>query len=135
MDGFLDKIDLDRLNRRMDELANQFAETHDPVGKAKLVQTSRDLAGLKRTAALAALENAFARCRTQDMRTPGVMQALDYLKESSAKKRPFEQFRKALDIENVKGRWQTMNASLNAIKLQVRRWTLSLGLSDYSSLS
>lgn len=72
------------------------------------------------------LEDALARCSTEDMRTPEVYAALDYLAARAKKKWPFEQFREALDDDGTEGsqpeaRWQMLNASLNGIKLTLRR--------------
>jgi hypothetical protein len=47
--------------------------------------------------ALDVLENALARCRREDMRTPEVFAALDYLKARASTKWPFDQFRQALE--------------------------------------
>jgi hypothetical protein len=53
------------------------------------------------------------------MRTPDVFVALDLLAARTMQKWPFDQFRSALDLPDAEGRWQNLNASLNAIKLAV----------------
>ena len=73
------------------------------------------------TAALNILTDALARCRNEDMRTVEVFAALDALAASATAQWPFEQFRKALDSDNEEGRWQNLNASLNAVRLAVGR--------------
>ncbi len=72
--------------------------------------------------AIARLEDALARCRNEDMRTPQVYAALKFLEQYGRQKWPFEQFRKALENSGTEGwqaegRWQNVNASLNAVKL------------------
>jgi hypothetical protein len=72
--------------------------------------------------ALAILQNALDRCRTEDMRTTEVFAALDFLSQRAAVKWPFDQFRDALSKDGsqqweVESRWQMLNASLNGIKL------------------
>jgi hypothetical protein len=74
------------------------------------------------TTALAILTDALERCRVEDMRTPDVSAALDFLAARATVKWPFEQFRDSLkdtgsDLWEVEGRWQVLNASLNGIKL------------------
>jgi hypothetical protein len=71
--------------------------------------------------AVAVLDDAFSRCRKEDMLTPEVYAALDYLKSKSTEKWPFDQFRFALDSDDPEGRWQNLNASLNGIKRVVSR--------------
>src|SRR5262245_4938766 len=63
------------------------------------------------------LEDALNRCRHQDMPTPEVFAALDFLETRVSIKWTFDQFRKSLDSNNKEGRWQNVNASLNAVKL------------------
>lgn len=76
------------------------------------------------TTALAVLADALERCRGEDMRTAEVFAALDFLAARANVKWPFEQFRNSLDntgseLWEAEGRWQTLNASLNAIKLVI----------------
>jgi hypothetical protein len=70
--------------------------------------------------AIAVLEEALNRCRREDVRTPEVFAALDFLQPRVSSKWPFEQFRKSLDSNNEAGRWQNVNASLNAVRLAVQ---------------
>jgi aminopeptidase N len=76
--------------------------------------------------ALAVLTNALNRCRAENMRTPTVMAALDTLEEASSVTWPYEQFRRALDYQEAEtssqaeGRWQNVNASLNAVRRAAR---------------
>jgi hypothetical protein len=76
--------------------------------------------------ALAVLEDALGRCRHEDMRTPEVLAALDFLEANANPKWPFAQFREAIGGYRSQGweqegRWQTLNASLNGIRLAVAR--------------
>ncbi len=69
--------------------------------------------------ALAVLQNALDRCRDEDMRTAEVFAALDFLEARATQKWPFDQFRRSLNSRDPEGRWQTVNASLNAVRLAV----------------
>jgi hypothetical protein len=77
------------------------------------------------TTALAVLNQALDRCRNEDVRTPEVFAALDFLAASATVKWPFEQFRRELlnDAGSLfadqEGHWQVLNASLNGIKLAI----------------
>jgi hypothetical protein len=77
------------------------------------------------TAALAVLAEVKARCHREDMRTPGVFVALDRLERGATVSWPFTQFRRALawsedEIDAAaEGRWQMVNASLNAVRRAV----------------
>jgi hypothetical protein len=46
------------------------------------------------TTALALLQDALDRCRDEDMRTPEVFAALDFLEARASVKWPFDQFRR-----------------------------------------
>jgi hypothetical protein len=70
--------------------------------------------------ALAVLTDALNRCYSENMRTPGVFAALDLLGSPVSSKWPFDQFRKSLNSDNEQGRWQNVNASLNAGRLAVQ---------------
>jgi hypothetical protein len=77
------------------------------------------------TDALVVLQDALDRCRDEDMRTPEVFAALDFLGARTKQKWPFQYFREALERSVTKGweregRWQTLNASLNGIRLAVQ---------------
>ena len=50
-----------------------------------------------------------------------VFAALDALATNATAQWPFEQFRNALDSDDEEGRWQNLNASLNAVRLAVGR--------------
>jgi len=75
-------------------------------------------------AALTVLAEVKARCHREDMRTPAVFAALDLLKTHAAEQWPFAQFRRALTWSEheidaaAEGRWQLVNASLNAARLE-----------------
>ena len=73
------------------------------------------------TAALNILTDALVCCRNGDMRTVEVFAALDALATNTTAQWPFEQFRNALDSDDEEGRWQNLNASLNAVRLAVGR--------------
>ena len=49
------------------------------------------------TAAIAVLENALERCRKEDMRTPDVFAALDFVAARASVQWPFDQFRESLN--------------------------------------
>jgi hypothetical protein len=75
--------------------------------------------------ALIVLEDAVDRCMTDNVETPAVLVALDFLDRQATTKWPFEQFREALAPKegelnlNREGRRQILNASLNGIKRAV----------------
>jgi len=76
-----------------------------------------------RRAALAILEAALANCRNTDARSPALTAALDELAAGASESWPFDQFRRSLDYgaeatggSSAEGRWQNVNASLNAIR-------------------
>jgi hypothetical protein len=75
--------------------------------------------------ALTVLEDAVKRSMTEDVQTPEVLAALDFLETETGARWPFEQFRKGLapsdgelDLDKV-GRSQVLNATLNGIKIAV----------------
>ena len=58
----------------------------------------------------------FDRCRREDMLTPEVLAALDFLAEQAKEKWPFDQFRGELDNDGtqgweIEGRYQVLNPS------------------------
>jgi hypothetical protein len=60
------------------------------------------------------------------LRTPEVLAALDFLEARANPKWSFKQFREALEWSasmdwEIESRWQTLNASLNGIKLAVNK--------------
>jgi hypothetical protein len=72
--------------------------------------------------ALNLLEDAVKRSLTENVQTPEVLAALDFLEAQTDARWPFAQFRKVLapregelDLDKV-GRSQVLNASLNGIK-------------------
>ena len=72
------------------------------------------------------LEEAIDRCRKEDFQTLELEPPLQYLEVRVKKKWPFEQFRKTLEDSGSEGwqierRYQMLNASLNAIKLAVKK--------------
>lgn len=83
---------------------------------------------MDKTTALAVLKDALERCRREDMRTTEVYRALDFLEPHAVRKWPFDQFRDALENStSEEGRWQVLNASLNAIKLALMNQPESTG--------
>jgi hypothetical protein len=91
-----------------------------PIGLAESVQ-------MDIPTALRVLEDAVKRCMTDNVNTAEVLDALDFLRRRAAVSWPFEHFRKslasrdrALDLD-PEGRRQALNASLNGIKLVLRR--------------
>jgi len=79
------------------------------------------------TTALAILDDAVVRSQTENVYTPEVLAALDFLEAQTDARWPFEQFRKVLapregelDLDRV-GRSQVLNASLNGIKRAMKR--------------
>jgi len=71
--------------------------------------------------AFTVMTGALAQCRSRDMRTPDVLAALVVLSSAAREHWPHRQFRRALDIEREEDRWQTANAALNGIRLQLPR--------------
>jgi hypothetical protein len=72
--------------------------------------------------ALAVLEDAVKRCLTENVNTPDILAALNFLEAETDARWPFEQFRKVLapregeiDLDKV-GRSQVLNASVNGIR-------------------
>jgi hypothetical protein len=68
------------------------------------------------TTALAVLQDAPDRCRDEDMRTPDVFAALDFLEARATRKWPFAQFRESLnstgsELWEAEGRLLTRNGS------------------------
>ena len=64
-------------------------------------------------------------CRKENMRTAEVYAALNFLAQRAGRKWPLEQFRNSLDYRasdgwEAEGRWQTVSASLNAIRLAIK---------------
>jgi hypothetical protein len=81
----------------------------------------------RRRKAFTVLADALNRCRDEDVRSPALTAACDALAAGASESWPFEQFRRSLnyDAENAgaaaaEGRWQNVNASLNAIRQVVR---------------
>jgi hypothetical protein len=91
------------------------------------MKTEEDLDRRQIARCLGALEEALARCRTEDVRFGlGIAVPLSFLEHRADEKWPFEQFRKGLedfstDGLKAEGRWQMLNAALNGIKRAVRR--------------
>lgn len=90
-----------------------------PFIKARLTLQSTD-----KVTALAVLQNAFDRCRKEDIRTPEVLAALNFLELNSTVTWPFAQFREVMKYRGskdweVEGRWQVLHASMNAIRRMV----------------
>ena len=106
----------EELETRIDQAARRFAETHDEKYKRSISRLSLQLADLRH---LAVLEDALARCRDEDMRTTSVYAALEHFSKRVVVGWPIERFREALNTENEEGRWQSMNASRNGIRLAV----------------
>ncbi len=76
--------------------------------------------------AIETLEDALTRCRSENMWTPKVHAALRFLEQHAKQKRLLDQFREGLqnnghEDQQLEDRWQTLNASLNGIKLAVGR--------------
>ena len=77
--------------------------------------------------ALAVLENARDRCRTEDVRTPEVFAALKFLERTTPILIwPCGQFRRILEKVHREGwpaepRWQILNAALEVIKRAVNQ--------------
>jgi hypothetical protein len=89
--------------------------------------------------ALAVIEDAVSRSQAENVNTPEVLAALDFLEAKADAGWPSEQFRKVLapregelDLDKV-GRSQVLNAALNGIKRAIsprigaRHWSRELG--------
>lgn len=66
--------------------------------------------------AFAVLTDAFERCRDEDMNTEHVFAALDYLAEFTPRASPFNQFRRALQVEHPEERCQAVHSALRAVR-------------------
>lgn len=53
-----------------------------------------------RIEALTILVDAASRCRLEDVRTPDVTAAIDYLEKCALRRAPFQVFRNSLDIDD-----------------------------------
>jgi len=67
------------------------------------------------------LQSALERCRVEDVRTPGIYDALTFLESHSAVKWPFDNFRTALlsprsSNQEKEALWQALNISLDGIR-------------------
>jgi hypothetical protein len=69
--------------------------------------------------AFAILEDAVARCQSEDMHTVEVFAALHYLAGRMAVKWPTDQFRQGLDDHHSEVRAKILSDSLAAIKLML----------------
>jgi hypothetical protein len=65
---------------------------------------------------LSVLEKTLVNCSEQNLPTHEVIEALSFLKDRSAIKWPFDQFREALNNRVGAHRQQHLNISLNAIR-------------------
>ncbi len=104
------------IKKRMDAAAERYTKTRDPRAQEEVAQLSYELAKLS---LLEVLEDALKRCRTTDMRTRQVYQAIAFLERRASPKWPFEQFRKALENKSDETRRQLMDDSLSRIKLSL----------------
>jgi hypothetical protein len=111
------------IKQKIDELVNKYRETHDKELLEDIYELACELEQRKMERAIAVLEDVLNRCRREDMRMPEVFAALDFLEPCVSSKWPFDQFRKSLDSNNEEGRWQNVNASLNAVKLAILQRT------------
>jgi hypothetical protein len=90
------------------------------------MKTEEDLERSQIDRCLAALEEALARCRTEDVRFGlGIAAPLSFLEHHADEKWPFEQFRKGLedfstDEVKAEARWQALNEALDGIKRAVK---------------
>jgi len=111
------------IKQKIDELVNKYRETHDKELLEDIYELACELEKRKMERAIAVLEDVLNRCRREDMRMPEVFAALGFLEPCVSSKWPFDQFRKSLDSNNEEGRWQNVNASLNAVKLAILQRT------------
>jgi hypothetical protein len=81
--------------------------------------------------ALRVLRDAADRCLEQDMRTPEVRAALDFLKDRSARADLFERFWKALSHQDVEGRRRIAFAELRVIVRQAPYFEVNSHRSDF----
>ena len=71
--------------------------------------------------ALNILQRALDHCRVDDIDTPGIYGALSFLEEHSAMRRPFDNFRSALEFRRITNRdkealWYSLNAAMSGIR-------------------
>src|SRR5262245_41690548 len=104
----------DKIQQRIEEAANRFADTKDEHYKHEVVRLTLRLAELRN---IDVLTCAVPRCRNEDIRTPEVNHALDFLQSRATDNEPFAQFRNALtSAGNKETRYQVLKTSLNAIR-------------------
>ena len=111
-------MDKEVLEQQIDLAAARYVGKRDPAIREEMVLLSLRLAEFKY---LAILENAVERCRSEDMRTPEVKNALRDLATVMTNSWPIKQFLEGLNNENEQGRWELANTALNAIRLYVMR--------------
>lgn len=63
------------------------------------------------------LRDAVMRCVEEDMRTPEVFAALEYLARHGAPKATAKNFRAALDLEHPMGRWAAARATYEVMRV------------------
>jgi len=71
--------ELQEIERKMNELAREYAETKDPAVKAELEKLSHRHSKLEIEFAVGVLTDALARCREEDLRNAKVFVALEFL--------------------------------------------------------
>jgi len=103
----------EQIEKLIEETALRYAENHDTRDREAVARLTVKLAELSNVEIFTA---AVGRCLDEDIRTSKVNQAVDFLESRVTLKRPFEEFRKALNIESAETRWQFLNASLSGIR-------------------
>jgi len=111
-------MDKEVLEWRIDLAAARYVGKRDPTIREEMVLLSLRLAEFEH---LAMLENAVERCRSEDMRTQEVKQALKNLAEVMTDPWPIKKMWDALTTENEESRCQLVDPALAALRIYVMR--------------
>ncbi len=112
------RMDKQTLEAQIDLAAARYAHSKEPVVRYQIEQLAHRLAEFKH---LATVENALARSRSENMRTPEVVRALYELGKILTDQWPIEQISRALNNNKEDHVWQLANAALNALRVYVTR--------------
>ena len=83
--------------------------------KPKPIWSEHSPGGYARRDALAVLRDAAQRCGNEDVRTPDVLSALAFLRESATRRYVYGRFLRALDIEEAQSRQDAVQMAYEGI--------------------
>ena len=112
------RMDKQTLEAQMDLAATRYAQSKEPALRYQIEQMAQRLAEFRH---FATVENALARSRSENMRTPEVIRALYELGKILTDQWPIEQISRALNNNKEDHVWQLANAALNALRVYVMR--------------